>query len=415
LERVFNSTSLEEQQRIGTATGISLAATRENMTPEQIAEAEGFLNTLYGTGEARFAKGATAADLDGVGKAGEIRRERQVGEIEGLESAAGFRGGDFQDLSRQAAGISAAEHVLGADKVVGFADAHGISPEDVMFARGSNYELAINDRTMGAFGPLLTDGQLDVARPGATMSMSFDPYNGEVGRVDVRSGQSGTFDNTTHILDGYRVDARQGTEGGLSLFRFADLNDAGNLSGAAQFANIYSKAENEGSDQSFGDSVAQQASSYLSNIAGKSVSYLESDSTTGSMEAYAGYHGSFGLKFLGNGHTAEIGARGSISKSDVDSKQVTNSYDFWNDRARDVYDRTLGSKTFEGDHIERSAAYLSGIGELRQEAEGIREWVKSQDHEDDQSLAASKNSTESEVKKPDVPNYPAYPRGFRAH
>lgn len=415
LERVFNSTSLEEQQRIGTATGISLAATRENMTPEQIAEAEGFLNTLYGTGEARFAKGATATDMDGVGKAGEIRRERQVGEIEGLESAAGFRGSNFRDLSRQAAGISAAEHVLGADKVVGFADAHAISPEDVMFARGSNYELAVNDRTMGAFGPLLTDGQLDVARPGATMSMSFDPYTGEIGRVDVRSGQSGTLDNTTHIQDGYRVDARQGTEGGLSLFRFADLNEAGNLSGAAQFANIYSKAESEGSDQSFGDSLAQQASVYLSNIAGKDVSYLESNSSTGSVEGFFAGSASVGWKPFGIGLSAETGVRTSAVLTDVDSSQTVNSYNYWNDQVQEVYARTLGADSYDGDHVDQSAAFLSGINDLRDQALEVRDWVKSQPHEDKQSDVAEENQLETKADRYGVGQYSRGYRGFRRH
>lgn len=416
LERVFNTATLEEQQRIGTATGISLAATRENMTPSQIAEADGFLNTLYGAGETRFKAGAEAGDLDRVGRAGEVRRARQVGEVEGLEGAAAYRGSDFTNLSRQAAGISAADHVLGADKVTGFAEAHGISPEDILFARGSNYELAINDRTLQAFGPQLSEGQLDVARPGASMAMSFDPHTGEIGRIDVRSGHSGTSDNTTHIQDGYRVDARQGTEGGLSLFRFADLNDAGNLKGAAQFASSYSKAEAEGSDQSFGDSVAQQASSYLSNIAGKNVSFLSSESETGTNQIYAG----IGVKgstprWFGFSIEGEAGSKVVKDWSDVDSKQLANSYNYWNDQAREVYDQTLGNEKFEGDHIERSAAFLEGISELREQANDIRDWVKSQDHEDRQTEHTLKSGTEDETKRPEAPTHLAYPRGFRAH
>ncbi|MFC3052358.1 conjugal transfer protein TraG N-terminal domain-containing protein [Kordiimonas pumila] len=415
LGRVLSTATLEEGQRIGAAGGVGLAATHANMTPAQIAEAEGFLNTLYGAGETLFAERAQADDLTRVSRAGEVRRERQVGEVEGLEKAAAYRGSDLNAMSRQAAGTNAAEHVLGADRLTSFAGDHGISAEDILFARGSNYELAVNARTLEAFGPQLTEGQLEVARPGSSMALSFDPHTGEIGRIDVRSGQSGSLDNTTHIQDGYRVDARQGTEGGMSLFRFADLNDAGNMQGAAQFASAYLTADREGSDRSFGDSVAQQASSYLSNIAGKQVSYLESNSSTGTAETYAAIKGSGGFRVFGVGITGEAGAKGSRAWSDVDSKQLVNSFDYWNDQARNVYDQTLGNSEFDGDHIKRSSAFLKGISDLREQAVDIKAWVKDQEHEDRQSMSTEDVQSSAQEEDANRTIKPSYPRGFRAH
>ena len=415
LERVFNSASLEEQQRIGAATGISLAATRENMTPGQIAQADSFMDTLFKSGEARFASNADAQTLDRVARAGEVRRERQVGEVEGLERAAVIRDSNYGDLSRQAAAIGAADQVLGADRVAAFAESHGISPEDVLFSRGSNYELGINDRTMQAFGDLLTPGQLDVARPGASMSMSFDPYTGEIGNIDVRSGFSARSDSTTNIQDGYRVDGQQGPVGGRTIFRFADMLEAGNYSGAAKIADVYSNAQEDGSVRALGDSLAQDMSGYFSSIAGKQLSYFSSDSTTGGFEAFAGYEGSFGLKLLGNGHTAKMGAKGTWSFADVDSEQIRNSYDFWNDRVQDLYARTLGNAEFKGDNIEKSSAFLSGIMDLRQEAHDIREWVKSREYDDKQSQYEGESTSDVDIGNTAKQSYVHWPKGFRPH
>jgi len=394
LEDVFDTSAVEESQRIGTAEGAKDASTRMGLTPGQVSRAESYLNTTYSGGDVQFANQATPDDLNSLSQAGEIKRERLVGEMEGLNTAADFAGRDAGDLSSDTAALDAAGHVLGGHRLQEFADQHGIDTSDILFARGSNMEMAVNDRTLAAFGHEMTEGQREVARPGASMAMTFDPTTGEIGQLDVRSGNSGTFDNTTNIQDGYRVDAQQGTEGGMTLFRYADLNEGGNLQGASQINRLIETASNEGSLASLEDSFAQQTSNYLSNIAGKQVSYLETDSSTGSMEAYAGVKvgGDFSILGLDIGG-AEAGTRGSLAETDIDSSQTVNSYDYWNDQLRNVWDETIGNQNFDGDNIERSQAFLSGVNELRERAEQIQEWVKEQDFDD--SEAATNGQLES--------------------
>lgn len=419
LDEVFATARTEEQQRMGTAAGAREGASRLEMSPGQISKAESFLNTLFAGGDARFAEGATAKEMDGLTMAGEIKRERLSGEMEGLETAAAYVGQDAAQLSRDTAAIDAADRVLGRHRMSEFADQHGISTSDILMAQGSNMELAVNDRTLNAFAEHMTPGQLDIARPGSTMSFSFDPSTNEIGRMDVRSGFSGTSDNTTNIQDGYRVDAQQGTEGGITLFRYADMSENGNVQGAAQLNRLIETSQGEGSLQTLQDGFAQQTSNTLSNIAGKQVTYLSSDSETGSAEVFAGAKISGGFKVFGAGVEGEAGGKTSHVWSDVDSAQVVNSYDYWNDQLRDVWDSTIGYAQFEGDNIDRAQAFLAGVNDLRDRAFELQDWVKNQDIDDAAQGVTDSKSSPGATPDGEVPKEPDFDwsqyTGFRRY
>ena len=397
LHRVFETVRQEEGQRISGAEGIRSAAQRAGLSPQQISRAGAFLDTLYSSGDNRFASGASDADFDNLTLGGELRHERASGEAEGVLDVSSFTGETPQDLSAQAARIDAGGRLIENNRLANFAEAHGISVSDIQNARGANIETAVNDRTLEAFGQYLSSDQADIARPGSSLTFTFDPLTNEVGRVDVRSGNSGLRDDSVHVSDGLRVDARQGTEGGQTIFRYADLAEAGNNSGTASFARLLEKHEAEGSTETFLDSVAQQSSNYLSGIAGKQVSYYSADSHTGTNELYAGVKASGGFKFFGLVDVGgEAGAKGSQAWSDVDTKQSTNSFDYWNDEVRDVWNETIGNQDFEGDRIDQVGAFLSGVADLRGQAHDIKDWVQEQgadDHQvDKQSDKAVKES-----------------------
>jgi hypothetical protein len=227
--------------------------------------------------------------------------------------------------------------------------------------------------------------------------------------VDVRSGRSGSQDDSVHVSDGLRVDARQGTEGGQTIFRYADLAQAGNNSGTASFGRLLEKHQQEGSTETFLDSVAQQSSNYLSGISGKQVSYYSSDSETGTNELYAGVKAGGGFKFFGLVDVSgEAGARSSLSESDVDTSQSVNSYDYWNDEVRDVWDETIGNKDFEGDRVDQVGAFLSGVSDLRGQAHEIKDWVKEQGADDHQ--VRGQKAAEQVEEKPSGAN--AMPKGY---
>lgn len=395
LGRTFGTAKQEESQRLSGAEGIREAAKRAGLSPAQISKAGSFLDTLYSSGDARFVSGASGSDFDNLALGGELRRERASGEAAGVQDASNFTGETPQDLSSQAARIDAGGRLIENERLANFADAHGISVSDIQNARGANVETAVNDRTLEAFGQYLTPDQAEIARPGSSLAFTFDPLTNEVGRVDVRSGNSGSLDDSVHVSDGLRVDARQGTEGGQTIFRYADLAEAGNNSGTASFSRLLEKHEEEGSTETFLDSVAQQSSNYLSGIAGKQVSYFSGDSDTSSNEAYAGVKASGGFKFLGLVDVgAEAGAKTSRSLSDVDTRQSVNSYDYWNDEVRDVWNDTVGNENFEGDRVDQVGAFLSGVSDLREQAHEIKDWVKEQGADDHQVESAKELSPE---------------------
>lgn len=408
LSRTFGTAKQEESQRIGGAEGIRDAATRAGLSPEQISKAGSFLDTLYSAGDTRFAAGASESDLDNLTLGGELRRERASGEAAGVLDASAYTGETPQDLSSQAARIDAGGRLIENERLANFADAHGISVSDIQNARGANLETAVNDRTLEAFGPYLSPEQADIARPGSSLAFTFDPITNDVGRVDVRSGNSGTQDDSVHVSDGLRVDARQGTEGGQTIFRYADLAEAGNNSGTASFSRLLEKHEAEGSVETFLDSVSQQSSNYLSGIAGKQVSFYSADSATGTNETYAGIKAGGGFKFFGLvDFGAEAGAKASQAWSDVDTRQSTNSYDYWNDEVRDVWNQTIDNKDFDGDRVDQVGAFLSGVSGLREEAHEIKDWVKEQSADDHQ---VSQKVSQPEGEQTLNPN--ATPKGY---
>ena len=217
LGHVFDTVRQEEGQRISGAEGIRDAAERAGLSPQQISRAGAFLDTLYSSGDTRFASSASESDFDNLTLGGELRRERASGEAAGVLVASSFTGETPQDLSGQAARIDAGGRLIENDRLANFAEAHGISVSDIQNARGANIETAVNDRTLEAFGQYLSPDQADIARPGSSLAFTFDPLTNEVGRVDVRSGNSGSLDDSVHVSDGLRVDARQGTEGGQTV------------------------------------------------------------------------------------------------------------------------------------------------------------------------------------------------------
>ncbi len=405
LNKVFRVGETEESQRVGNVEGVRAAGERAGLSPEQISRASSFLDTQFGVGDSRFATGATEQDIDNLALGGELRRERASGEASGVKEAASYTGSMPQELSANAASLDAAGRLIENNRLQNFADVHGISTSDIQNARGANLETVINDRTLAAFGPYLTDDQLDIAHPGSSLSFTFDPLTNEIGRVDVRSGQSGSQDDSVHVADGFRVDARQGTEGGQTLFRYADLAENENNWGAANFARLLDKHETEGSTETFLDSIAQQSSNYLSGIAGKQVSYVSADTDTGTSEMYAGVKASGGFKFFGLVDIgAEGGLKGSQTFSDSDTRQSVNAFDYWNSEVRDVWSDTLGNDQFEGDQLDRVNAFLGGISNLRDDAHDIREWVKDQNADDQQ--ASNVKSQESKQKQTETPSVP---------
>ncbi len=408
LNKVFRVGETEEGQRVGGIEGVRAAGARAGLSPEQISRASSFLDTQFGIGDSRFADGASDQDINNLALGGELRRERATGEASGVEEAANYTGLTPQDLSSNAASLDAAGRLIENNRLRRFADAHGISTSDIQNARGANLEAAINDRTLAAFGSYLSEDQLDIARPGSSLALTFDPLSGEIGRVDVRSGQSGSQDDSIHVADGFRVDARQGTEGGQTLFRYADLAENGNNWGAANFARLLDKHEAEGSTETFLDSIAQQSSNYLSGIAGKQVSYVAANSDTGSFEQYAGVKASGGFKFFGLVDVgAEAGAKGTQSYIDSDTTQSVNAFDFWNSEVRDVWDGTIGDDQFDGDQLDRVGAFLGGLSNLRGDAHEIRAWVQNQEAEDPQVQSKER---ELDEQKPSEP--PTAPPGY---
>ena len=168
------------------------------------------------------------------------------------------------------------------------------------------------------------------------------------------------------------------------------------------------KHEAEGSTETFLDSVAQQSSNYLSGIAGKQVSYYSGDSHTGTNELYAGVKASGGFKFFGLVDIGgEAGAKGSQAWSDIDTKQSTNSFDYWNDEVRDVWNETIGNKDFAGDRIDQVGAFLSGVSGLRGQAHDIKGWVKEQGA-DDHQVDAQSDKTEERPQAPNTPHRSMY-------
>ena len=388
LNKAFRVGETEEGQRVGGVEGVRAAGRRAGLTPEQISRASSFLDTQFGIGDTRFAENASDSDINNLALSGELGRERASGEAAGVQTAADYTGLTPQGLSSNAASLDAAGRLIENNRLQKFADAHGISTSDIQNARGANIEAAINDRTLAAFGSHLSGDQLDIAHPGASLSMTFDPISNEIGRVDVRSGQSGSQDDSVHVADGFRVDARQGTEGGQTLFRYADLAENGNNWGTANFGRLLEKHEAEGSTETFLDSIAQQSSNYLSGIAGKQVSYVSANTDTGAFEQYAGVKASGGFKFFGLVDIGgEAGLKGSQSYVDSDTTQTVNAFDYWNSEVRDVWGQTIGNEKFEGDQVDRAGAFLSGISALRGEAHEIRDWVKEQNAEDPQAIA----------------------------
>jgi len=409
LSRTFGAARQEERQHLGGAEGIRDAATKAGLSPEQISRAGSFLDTLYSSGDTQFAGNASEGDFDNLTLGGELRRERASGEAAGVRDASAYTGKSPQDLSLQAARIDAGGRLIENERLANFADAHSISVSDIQNARGANLETAVNDRTLEAFGRYLSPDQTDIARPGSSLAFTYDPLTNEVGRVDVRSGLSGSQDDSVHVSDGLRVDARQGTEGGQTIFRYADLAEAGNNSGTASFGRLLEKHQQEGSTETFLDSVAQQSSNYLSGIAGKQVSYFSSDSHTGSSEIYAGTKIGGGFKFFGLVDVSgEAGAKGLQAWSDIDATQSVNSYDYWNDEVRDVWDETIGNKNFEGDRVDQVGAFLTGVSDLRGQAHDIKEWVKEQGADDHQ--VSGQKAAEQVEEKPSDPT--ATPKGY---
>ncbi len=401
--RAFATSSIEEQQRIGSALGVNLAALHNDLTPSQLAEASSYLDTQYRVGDVDYKDTASVADLSNIATAGEIRRARVSGEARGVGESALFSGQPTNSFAANAAAINASQSVLSAERVQNLAENLGISTNDVLFNQGSNFQLAANDRTLGALAPFLTEDQLELARPGSNISFTYDPLEGEIGQIDVRSGQSVNVNDAVQFQSGVRFDGRQGTEGGLTVFRFADLAESGNLSGASQFSRLFEAAESEGSGGTFIDSISQQAASHLNGIAGKDISYYQADTETGSKDVFAGVKASGGPpKLFGIGINAEVGARTSHVWSDVDSSQLTTRTDFWNSQIRDLYDDTLGNDEFKGDDIAKSQAFLEGLSDLREDAVEVQQWVKSQERDDKQ--------LEQKEEKQELPK-PAYQPG----
>ncbi|RMB05055.1 conjugal transfer protein TraG N-terminal domain-containing protein [Eilatimonas milleporae] len=395
MNRAFQTVRVTEAQRIGAAEGVSDAAMRAGMTPEQSARAESFMGGLRQTGAVRQFEQAPERNADTYTRAGAVDVTRTVGAVRGLETTAQRQAQSPETLAQKIASLDAQDHGERRMRESAFAKAYGLEESDLYQMSNGGIEVAINDRSMQAFGSHMTNDQWMAAQTGGAMSVYFDPESFEIGRMDVRSGRSGTQDDTVHFLEGQRVDARQGTDGGQTLFRFAELAEAGHFDGVSKFARLLEKAEAEGTTASFSDSLAQQTSGYLNAIAGKDISYLSSDSDTGTKEAYARASVGTGaipfLKLFGN---LEAGGSTSRSFADIDSSQLVNRYDFWNDQTQQLWGRTIGSEAPEGTSFDRSQAFLEGLNDLRDEAGRIREWTKGLEYDDEQNVNGENPSDE---------------------
>jgi len=66
LEEVYQTSAIEEQQRMGTAAGARDASAYMDLSPGQVAKSEAYLNTLFSGGDVRFAEGATNGERDSL-------------------------------------------------------------------------------------------------------------------------------------------------------------------------------------------------------------------------------------------------------------------------------------------------------------------------------------------------------------
>jgi len=418
LGRVFSTSEQGETQRIGAAEGIREAAEQAGLTPEQISKAGGYLDTFTGAGGFDFQNKATGADLEDLRLGGELRHERSTGEVEGVREASAYTGKSEQSLSGQAAALDASDRLIGNNRFADFAKSHGISTSDIQNARGANIQTVINDRTKEAFGRYLTPEQQDIAHSGGSFAFTFDPLTNEVGQFDVRSGNSGSQDDSVHVSDGFRFDFRQGAEGGQSLFIAASAAEDGLYEGVTHVSRAIEKSQNEGTEDILSDSFAQQASHHLSSIAGKNVTYMSSDSDSRSAESYIGYSTKLGGEvpfFKVWSGFAEHGSRATGSSVDTESAQEVSGFDYWGDRVRTAWDKTIGNQDLDLDNFERTKLYLHEVDGLRDEAFGTKDWVKEQAAEKEINKGPSEPVEEEELPKVPQGYYSSKWNGYRRH
>ncbi|MEL6277294.1 MAG: conjugal transfer protein TraG N-terminal domain-containing protein [Pseudomonadota bacterium] len=361
LDRAGGATVTAADRALGSTEGFAAGAAGAGFSTFGASEARAQLDGAFAGGEARWAAGASKSDMEAVTQGGALRRDRQVGWVDGINQGANHIGAPAGEASRQAESFNAANAIIAASVMRDVGQRH-FGDQNAMFAAqaGANRTFTPTNSDWAAMreSGAISESAYQFGREhGADLSVSFDG-EGNAQNYHVGSRASMSRDEMMEFRGGESIQAAPSVTGD-TLFNWA----FGGARGVSQFTQMAERYEAAGTEEILRDNVSMAAARHLSGLSADDMSTSESGSYSASGSVYGDVSGGTPSPASLFGVSARFGARGELGSSDASEARRVQSFDANLAATQSLWDRTMDNDSI-GDMGARTNAYFDGLRTL---------------------------------------------------